>query len=424
MIKGRMSEFLQTYETNKTKAIGNILSDILKTVNDNIIEFVATADNSFIGRQGLNTLQTHPTAWWDGAKNSFIDFAKTIKGKNGYQQATDAVMGDMYSRSNYLNGDYKKAGIITKTEEQYPLSKSLPERIPVVGRILEASKVAFKGSALRMRMDLFDLLKGVAKDNESEWNDIQIKDNGKMINSLTARGQGKISGSEVTRLFLWAPKMLKGNIDVLTAHFGGAGLETTFARKQAWTNLAKITGEVVGISVLLNAISPNTIELNPLSSDFLKIKKGNTRIDALTAGKGSIITLVARLLSGYTKNAKGEILKINSGNYGASTMFDVGINFLTNKLTPPARTVVDYLRGTDANYQNTTVMGEILNKMPISIQNFYKVNNDYTTWAIIGSFLDFGGFNSNTYMPTPKKLKPLKSIKSIKIAPIKKPTLK
>jgi hypothetical protein len=169
-------------------------------------------------------------------------------------------------------------------------------------------------------------------------------------------------------------------------------------------NLTKIAGEVVGTAVLLNAVRPGTVETNPQSSDFLKIKVNNTRIDALTAGKGSIITLLARLLTGKTKSTTtGKVTELNSGKFGAPTMFDVGMDFLVNKTTPPARTIIDYLRGTDANFQKTSVMGEIMNKAPISIQNFYKVNNDYTTWAIIGNILDLGGINSNTYTPIPKK---------------------
>ena len=153
----RFQDFKNTFKENKPKAVVNLLGDIVKTIANNSVSLVATLDNSFMGRQGLHTLMTHPTIWWDGAKNSFIDIAKTMGGKN----MNDALMADIYSKPNYLNGDYNTAKIIPKFEEQYPTS--LPEKIPVVGRVFKASESAFVGSALRMRTGLYDLLDSIAK---------------------------------------------------------------------------------------------------------------------------------------------------------------------------------------------------------------------------------------------------------------------
>jgi hypothetical protein len=148
MIRERMYEFTQEFKGNKLMAVVDLLSDVARTVSDNSISLVATLDNSFLGRQGLHTLQTHPTVWWKGALNSFKDMWKELRGK----PAMDALLADIYSRENYLNGRYDKAGIIPKTEEQYPTS--LPERIPVLGRVFKASESAFVGSGLRMRTGL------------------------------------------------------------------------------------------------------------------------------------------------------------------------------------------------------------------------------------------------------------------------------
>lgn len=414
IIKSRSSELKQTFKENRAKATTDLLRDSLKFVNDNFIAVVASFDNSFLGRQGLNTLQTHPTKWWGGAKQSFVNFAKTLGGKN----AMEAVMAKVYSDPNYLNGNYQKSGILKKGEEQFPTS--LPGRIPGVGRVFKASESAFTGSAIMMRTGVYDLLEKTARKNGVEINDEWIKDQGNLINSVTARGKGKITESEVTRLLLWAPKMLKGNIDVLTAHAGGAGLKTPFARKQAWANLAKIVAETVGAVVIINALRPDTVETNPQSSDFLKIKIGDTRFD-ITAGKASIITLVARLLTGRTKTQSGDIKKINSGEFGSSTLFDVGLNFLVNKTTPMTRTVIDFLRGTDFKYDKTTVKGELFNKMPISIQNFLELKDNPESEAVVGAFVDLFGINANTYK---QKLPKPKNLPKIKKPNIKKPNIK
>jgi hypothetical protein len=402
MIKGRASEFKQTARKDKTKAVSDLLMDSLKFVNDNSIAVVASVDDSFIGRQGLNTLESHPTVWAKGVATSLGNFVKTLGGKN----AMDAVMAKVYSNPNYIDGSYEKSGILKKDEEQFPTS--LPERIPVVGRIFKASESAFKGSAVVMRTGIYDLLEKTARSNGVDTaDDIWRKDIGSIINSVTARGKGKITESELTRLVLWAPKMLKGNIDVLTAHFGGAGLKTSFARKQAWGNLTKIVAETVGAVIIINALRPDTVETDPRRSDFLKVKINDTRFD-ITAGKASIITLMARLITGQTKTQSGDIKKINSGDYGSSTLFDVGINFIINKTTPIARTAIDFLKGTDFKFEKTTVKGELFNKLPISIQNFYELKDNPSSEALLGAFVDLFGINSNTYK---KKLPKLKKIR-------------
>ena len=86
-----------------------------------------------------------------------------------------------------------------------------------------------------MRTGLFDLLNKRAKENGIDvTSKAHLEPLGKMINSLTARGQwGKRGEPAIVRVFLWAPKMIKANLDVLTAHGAGVGLKSKFARKQA-----------------------------------------------------------------------------------------------------------------------------------------------------------------------------------------------
>ncbi len=85
---------------------------------------------------------THPTAWWPGAKNSFIDFAKTLGGK----QTLDAVRADIYSRPNYIDGKYQKADIIAKSITVLKASNVAP-----------ASGTSPATSKMNNRKKIFDL---------------------------------------------------------------------------------------------------------------------------------------------------------------------------------------------------------------------------------------------------------------------------
>ena len=393
LLKNRAREFEITWAENRARAVYEVIQDTLKTIADNSVSMVATLDNSFVGRQGIFAFMTHPTRWWQGAKNSFIDFAKTMGGKN----ARDALMADIYSRPRYLSGEYQKARIIPKTEEQFPTS--LPERVPVAGRVFTASENAFVGSGIRMRLGIYDLLADrQVKNGVDMMTGGQAEALGKMVNSLTARGQwGKKGEPAVVRLILWAPKMLKGYIDVLTMHGLGSGLETSFARREAAKNLFKIITDVATVMAIANAIKPGSAETNPTSTAFGTIKANNTYFD-YTGGAKGLVVLAARLLTGERKSVvTGKTIKYEPG-FGKRTRWDAILDFLANKFNPPASMIRDWLRGytwggkkftwPDAAYRAFT---------PISMQQAIELGDDPSADEIAGVLADTLGVSAQVY---------------------------
>lgn len=405
MLQKRAREAKETWGENRVRAGTDLLRDVVKSITDNSISFVASVDNSFLGRQGLNTLLTRPSIWANMAKKSFSDIYRTLASKHGGDAVKDALMAEAYSRPNYINGNYDIAKLIPKTEEQFPTH--LPSRLPLgVGRVFKASENAFVNSAIRARINTFDAVYDTAKKNGVDVADkVEIQNIGKLINSVTARGDiGRLGDGGLIRVVLWAPKMLKANWDVLTAHTGGAGLETPFARQQARINLYKIVASTASVVAIANAMKPGSVETDPRSSDFMKIKVGNTRFD-ITGGKGSLVTLLARAITFSSKSTvTGQVKPLNSGKYGSKTVFDVGIDFLVNKTTPAARAAITVAKGQDFDRKKPTVGSVSYNlATPISIQNFvqnwYGPDKDGSVAAVVGSVVDIVGINANTYAP-------------------------
>ncbi len=395
LLKRRGQEFKTTWGESKAGAVVDLVKDTLSTIADNSVAMVATLDNSFLGRQGLHTLMTHPTRWLPAAKMSFIDFYRTLGGKNAH----DALMADIYSRPNFFNGEYQRAGIIAKTEEQFPTS--LPERIPGVGRVFRASEYAFTGSGLRMRTGLYDLLAERAKANGVDMGKkAEIESLGRMINSLTARGKtGQRGEGGVVKMVLWAPKMLKGNWDVLTAHslsFKDNRL-TSFAQKEAGKNLLKIVVETATLMAIANALKPGSAETDPRSPDFGKIKAGDTRFD-FTGGAGSIITLASRIVTGETKSSTtGKVTKYEQG-FGKRTRFDALIDFLANKTNPPASIVRDWLRGRNFKGEKFTPGKAIYQAgTPIMVQQAIELKDNASADRVAGVIADAVGISSVSY---------------------------
>ncbi len=418
--KRRLEEFKTTWREggkegghDRSGAVGRLVADAFTNLSETSISLVASLDNSFIGRQGLTTLMTHPTIWVKAAKESFKDIYKALRTKHGNQTAKDILRADIVSRDRYLDGTYQKAGIIAKIEEQFPTSN--PQRIPFLGRAFKASEVAFENSAMRMRVGLFDLLLDQAKSNGLKADDVLIQDIGKLVNSMTARASTKDKG--FIKAVFWAPKMMAANINTLTAHGFGSGigfggrLETSFAREQAALNLTKMILTTAGVAAMINAMKPGSVELDPRSSDFLKVRIGNTRID-LTGGKGQYLIFFARFLAmlggaeGSIKSAQTKILtKLNTGKFGDPTLMNVALDFLTNKTTPLIRTGIEVLgKGKTFEGKKPTVSAALGSTFtPIFLQNMYEdIFGDYpepNKFVAVANWLDAFGVNANTYQP-------------------------
>ncbi len=110
------------------------------------------------------------------------------------------LMSSIFANPNYINGEYQKAGILAKSEEETPTNAL--GKLPAVGKVYKASDVAFRNTALMMRTQLYDFYSQMARENGVDMTDKQIKDIGKMINSLTARGDLGKYGSGAVRLLL------------------------------------------------------------------------------------------------------------------------------------------------------------------------------------------------------------------------------
>lgn len=397
MLKDRGYRFKEEAKLNIVRATGRLLTDTAKEIANNSISLVASVDDSFVGRQGIFTLLTgHPVIWGKALTASLADFVKVL----GKGKADDALMATIFSDPLYMTGEYEKAKIIDRIEEQFPTT--LPERIPGVGRLFKASNVAFANSGIRIRTELYKTLRDVKLSRGIEMTKPQIEGLGKVVNSLSARGHlGHRLDSPLLRLAMWAPKMLKADIDILTAHaFSDIPKED---KKVALDNLAKIILATAIIEGVATAIDPDSTEFDPRSSDFLKIKFGDTRLSFLRGISGFIV-LMAKMATGQYKSATtGEVKDLGSG-FAETSRFDTLINFFTNKAPPATRSVIDITRGRDFKGDPPTLSSVLMQSgVPISIQNVIELAKNPTIDQAFGVIADFFGFSTNTFRDANKK---------------------
>lgn len=359
----------------------------------------ASLDNSAIFRQGWKAMLTNPSIWGENAWKSFSNIARTLGGK----EVMDEVNAEIASRPTY-DAMVKAKLAIGKPEEAFPTS--LPEKIPLFGRLYKASETGFTAFLYKVRADIFDKYLTTAKNMGIDITDkAQLQDIGKLVNSLTGRGdlgRGEAVARTVNNIF-FSPRFLKSQFDVLTAHQFQKGV-TPFVRRQAAVNLVKIVTGTAAIMAIANAVQPGSAELDPRSSDFGKIRIGDTRFD-ITGGAASLVTLIARELTQSSKSTtSGKVQPLNSGKFGAATGVDVLVNFAENKLSPAASVVRDIMKGETFQGEKPTLTNEANNLItPLPVQNFFQSkDNDHAANILLIMLADALGISANTYSP-PKK---------------------
>lgn len=405
---GRAAVALRNYVGELTHRTPYRLTD-LKRLPENVAGMAksvkASLDNSAIFRQGWKTLWTNPIIWQKNARQSFVDLVRQFGGKN----VLDEVDAEIVSRPTY--DLMKKAKLdVGTTEEAYP--SHLPEKIPVLGRAYKASEAAYTGFTHRTRADVFDKMIDIAKKSGVELDDTQLQSIGKLVNSLTGRGNlGRLepAANAVNNIF-FSPRFLKSQIDVLTQPLTGAG-GSNFVRKQAALNLLKVIGGTAAVLATARAVKKDSVELDPRSSDFGKIRVGDTRFD-VSGGSASLLTLAARLATMKSKSSTtGQVTPLNartrSGEpkFGAKTGKDVFFDFVENKASPASSVVLDLLKGSTREGAKPTIANEARNLFePLPVANYRELkNNPKSANIVLAMMADALGISTNTYSAKKKR---------------------
>jgi len=360
---------------------------------------VASVDNSFIGRQGIKVLFTNPKIWGQTAIKSIELFGKELvaKAPEGFfgerpDALIDGIKANIYGDPYFLDGHYRAAkngyGLEVLREEVFPTS--LPERIPVLGRVFKASETAFQGSALYMRHKLANaVIKNAEMNGVDMLDPRQATAHGKVVSSITGRGElGKlgVAGKEINAI-MFSIRFLKSNFDTLTAHLFDKDF-TPEARKLAGNNILKISSSLTALLAVADILGAD-VEWNPQSSRFGQICYDNHCFDP-TGGMRGLITLGSRIVPTYHNGEwglwrisaqTGKWIKIGGDKYGEQTALDTFEQFFEGKLSPAAGVVRDYLKQQTFEGKKPTFVDSFLGLItPISaemlVDELKKGNDD------------------------------------------------
>lgn len=389
----------------KGKGITRVPGFVAKKVNDISKAIGASLDNSFSFRQGLKSIFTNPGVWQKEFRKSFVNIVKAAKNT---EEAKRELFAHLYADPDYETA--VKAGLFKQDQDVFP--SSAPEKLPIIGRAFGASEVAYSAYSDYLRFGIFKQnLRKAEKFGVNIKDKEELRNIAKLSNSLGGHGTFKGAehvASKVAPAF-YSLRFLKSNFDTLALHPLGVGVGGlgSFAQKEAAKNLAKIVVGIAGVLAVADTLKPGSVEWDPRSSDFGKIRVGSTRFD-VSGGMGSIITLAARLGKQSSKSSTShQVTQLNSGAFGARTEWEVFTDFFANKLSPAGGVVRDKLKGQDPSGNKFTAGNEAKSLVePLGFKNFQelqqgqKTGSEHAANTLTSMILDGLGVSTNTYTST------------------------
>lgn len=366
---------------------------------------MSSMDMSAPLRQGL-VLSIHKPKI---AAQTFVDQFRYFFSPRAYRTAMDSIAQNPLYRTMKDSGlaltDITGESVYLTSKEEVFMS-NLAAKIPGVGQLVKASERAYAGFLNKLRADVFnDVAQEYIKGGQSPVSDPELfKGLARFINSASGRGDlGKLNpAAPILNTTFFSPRFIKSRLDMLNPVWY-AQLPVP-VRKEAAKAAVKFVSTGIGILTLAK-LSGAEVEMNPLSSDFGKIKLGNTRYDVWGGFQG-YVRLVAQLVMGKTKSlTSGEIIPLDKTKYPFTSRLDQTIRFGMGKFAPIPALVADIMRGQNMMGEPVTPQNILFEKLvPLYIQDITDVVKQGNWMLGVASGIPaFFGVGTQTFTPKKKK---------------------
>jgi hypothetical protein len=344
-------------EKYSNRDTGQKITDAILEVANVPRAIMSSMDFSAPLRQGLIPTISHPIM----ASKAAIEMFKQA----GSQKAFDRWFFDIKESPRYELAKESKLyladphdPILSAKEEQF--MTNLAEKIPYIGKaskipftdkkiggLIKGSERAYLGYLNKMRWDLWNrAIDAFEKDGKTFDNSQKLYEAmADYINASTGRGSlGRFDESaKILNAMFFSPRLIASRLKLLTNPINPYFYARVpkAVKVQYFKDMATFIG--VGLGVLaLAKLNGATVEDDPRSSDFGKVKVGDTRYD-IWGGFQQYIRLVAQLFTGQRKTTTtGQIQELKADDK-AQLMF----NFARGKLSPVPATAIDVISGED-----------------------------------------------------------------------------
>jgi hypothetical protein len=307
----------------------------------------ATLDFSAPGRQGLLLSIGHPEAAKVAMKEMFGQTFSEERYRNWLSDLKHTDLYDLMMNSDLYLSDKTNIQLLAR-EEMF--TSNLAERIPVLGKAVAGAERAYTAYLNVIRSQVFTseagklLERGYTFENNPE----VFKGIAKVINVLSGRGDIPefLGGKQPAILsnLLFSPRFMASRLQTL--YLWADPRLPKEARILAAKDIGKTLGTAATI-LTMAALAGATVEKDPRSSDFLKMKFGNTRYDIL-GGLTPYVVFLSQELSGQKKPTSNKgMIYLNSKKFGSPTRASLAMNFMRGKMAPVPGMIYNLGEGKD-----------------------------------------------------------------------------
>lgn len=360
---------------------------------------VTSLDLSAVLRQGGFTAFAHPIR----ALQSFPAMIKALRSEAGQLAVMTEIKGrknaPLYRQSRLFLAERSKG--LVGMEEVY--MSRFADKIPVVA----ASQRAYVTFLNKLRADSFDAMaRSLGKEGVVTLPEAKAIAN--FVNVATGRGAVTASTTALVNMntVFFAPRLVLSRFQLLTGQPLRASSSPRVARLIAGEYGRFLAG--LGTVYALGQLAGGEIENDPRSSDFGKLKFGNTRVDPLT-GLAQVSTFSARVGTQQTKGLKsGEIRSLTgkeASKFGARNLFDVISTFFRTKLSPGVGAAIDIGTGTDVVGDQATAEATFVNLLtPLAMRDIYEAMQEQGVPGVVAlSLLAIFGMGVQSFDVTKRR---------------------
>ena len=306
----------------------------------NLVNFpttmLASSEVSMIGRQGLTTLFRWPKQWLKAFGSSYSSYFSS--------ENADFAQNEMLTRKGAEFGEEMglfmsemDAGL-NKREERF--QSSWAKQIPYMGAFVRASERAAVVGMNRLRTQIWDHV--VNQWEGMNYPESEYRRLARIINMSTGRGNitnKTIQGAlPILNASFFSPRYVASRFEMIgSGVYSLVDVVTGNARPSSKIMASQMVNFVIagGIAMAMAIALGATVEKDPHSSDFGKVKLGRSRFD-VWGGFQQIIRTAVQLGSGRGK-------AVSSGEMFTKSRLETFGRFIQSKLAPTPQLAVELL---------------------------------------------------------------------------------
>lgn len=326
------------------RAMGLKVTDIIMELANVPRAMLATADMSAFLRQGIIEVAAHPIISVKAMGKTF-QFAFSQKAFEQYFK--DLPKDKLYPlmRKSGLSITDPSRALASGREEAF-ISRFL-QKVPILGQAVKFAERSYVGFLNKLRVDVFKnwsnelLSKGFSPVKDAD----TFKAVADVVNNFTGRGNlGTLNRiTPQLNVVFFSPRLIAARFNALNPIWYAQMPKEI--RMKAISDFAKFVGVGLTILAVAKLSGEVDVEADPRSSDFGKMRIGNTRYD-IWGGFQQWARVFAQLITGERKNTEtGEIVSLTKDEYPFTTRKEVLLTFIEGKLAPVPALINELMSG-------------------------------------------------------------------------------